>query len=411
MNGRPYIVDSMRYFSHLQTAAQMIEQYKGDQPFSHFTKSYFGQFKKFGSNDRRSISRLCYSFFRLGKAMPELPVQDRILAGLFLCSPEPNEVLAQLKPEWNELAGISLPEKYIMLNGTTASAVPSLEAVFPWKEALSEGIDYPAFLASFFIQPDLFLRIRPGKKAAVTQKLNEAGVSFTPVSDTCLSLPNTTKADRLLDMNREAVVQDYSSQQVGNLLRTALEKQTAVTGKTGPSVWDCCAGSGGKSIMAWDVASPLKLTVSDIRESILINLQKRFQEAGIAPYTAFTADLSDPRSLHNTNVGPFHLVMADVPCTGSGTWSRTPEQLYFFDPTAVEEYSKRQQRIVQRAISFVKPGGHFLYITCSVFRKENEDVVAFIQQNSALQLQQQELLTGYHKKADTLFAALFQLPQ
>ena len=52
------------------------------------------------------------------------------------------------------------------------------------------------------------------------------------------------------------------------------------------------------------------------------------------------------------------------------------------------------------------PGGAFLYITCSVFKKENEEVVQYIQQNGLI-LQHMELLKGYDQKADTLFAALF----
>jgi 16S rRNA (cytosine967-C5)-methyltransferase len=49
-----------------------------------------------------------------------------------------------------------------------------------------------------------------------------------------------------------------------------------------------------------------------------------------------------------------------------------------------------------------------LYITCSVFKKENEEVVEFIQGNSELELIKMELLKGYDKKADTMFAALFK---
>jgi 16S rRNA (cytosine967-C5)-methyltransferase len=55
----------------------------------------------------------------------------------------------------------------------------------------------------------------------------------------------------------------------------------------------------------------------------------------------------------------------------------------------------------------VKKNGCFLYITCSVFEKENEEVVSFIQNNLPLQLIAREYLKGYDEKADTLFVALF----
>jgi 16S rRNA (cytosine967-C5)-methyltransferase len=51
-----------------------------------------------------------------------------------------------------------------------------------------------------------------------------------------------------------------------------------------------------------------------------------------------------------------------------------------------------------------------VYITCSVFEKENEEVVEFIEKNTSLQLMEMEYLEGYDKKADTLFTALFKRP-
>ena len=50
----------------------------------------------------------------------------------------------------------------------------------------------------------------------------------------------------------------------------------------------------------------------------------------------------------------------------------------------------------------------FLYITCSVFKKENEEVVEFIQKNFKLQLVKEVVLIGYNKKADTMFSALLE---
>ena len=56
----------------------------------------------------------------------------------------------------------------------------------------------------------------------------------------------------------------------------------------------------------------------------------------------------------------------------------------------------------------MKPAGSFVYITCSVFKKENEEVVTFIKENFHLKLKQMEVLKGYDKKADSMFVALFE---
>jgi 16S rRNA (cytosine967-C5)-methyltransferase len=103
----------------------------------------------------------------------------------------------------------------------------------------------------------------------------------------------------------------------------------------------------------------------------------------------------------------FDLVICDAPCTGSGTWSRTPEQLFFFTANKIDKYAALQRKIVSNAIPFLKAGGYFLYITCSVFKKENEEVAGFIKSEFHLQLVKMELLKGYNKKADTMFVALF----
>jgi 16S rRNA (cytosine967-C5)-methyltransferase len=388
----------MKYFSHLNTAVHILQEYKGEQPFDIFIKQFFSRHKKYGSKDRKSISQLCYAYFRLGKALPDLPAEERIITAFWLCSQQPNEVLAQLRPELNEKAAWPVTQK---IDHLSAVALAKVE-VFPWKEALSEGIDHALFNASFFIQPNLFLRIRPGATYIVKDKLEKAGILFTALSPSCFLLPNASKLDGIIEIDKEAVIQDKSSQRVMQLVVDSLEPGV----KTAPlKVWDCCAASGGKSIMAYDLLKPIDLTVSDVRPSILQNLKKRFATAGITHYKSFVADLSRLPTPDFRLPTP-DLLIADVPCTGSGTWSRTPEQLYYFDPAAIDRYSALQKKIVGRVIPCLRPGARLLYITCSVFKKENEEVVQYMMDQFNLRLERSELLKGYDHQADSLFAAL-----
>jgi 16S rRNA (cytosine967-C5)-methyltransferase len=68
-----------------------------------------------------------------------------------------------------------------------------------------------------------------------------------------------------------------------------------------------------------------------------------------------------------------------------------------------------QKSIALNAAKALKKNGYFIYITCSVFRKENEHVVSFLSENSSLALVEKRYFKGYDKKADTLFVALFRL--
>lgn len=390
-------------YSHLNSAKEILQQYKGEEPFASFIKKYFAQHKKFGSKDRKQISHLCYCYFRApqppkgGILEESLKVQEKILAGLFLCSSKGSDILAALKPEWNEKCGFTVEEKYSVLNNQL-----SMINNFPFADELSIGVDAAAFAKSLLIQPDLFIRIRPGHEKTVKEKLQKAGIYFNEISSSCLALPNNSKLDDILALNKEAVIQDYSSQRIGEFLKLIPDNKSL-------KVWDCCAASGGKSILAKDVLGDTDLMVSDVRESILINLKKRFKEAGIHQYQSLIADLQS----HGLRLTPnsYDLIIADVPCSGSGTWGRTPEQLTYFDKKKIDEYAVLQKCIVSNVIPHLQPGGYFLYITCSVFKKENEEAVSFIQKNHGLELVKMEILKGYDKKADTMFAALFTNPK
>ena len=384
----------MRYHSYLNSAKKIIESYQGNEPFSFFLKKYFGANKKHGSKDRKQIATLCYNFYRLGKAMTDAPVEEKIITGTFLCEHTFNEFLHFHKPEWNELISKPLTKKITFLDF-------AVELVFPWANELSDGADHKQYCLSFFDQPDLFLRIRPGKKIIVVKKLQDAGLNFEMPGEDCIALPNAAKLDAVIELDNEVVVQDLNSQKVLDVLKN----KNGVNDRTTLTVWDCCAASGGKSILTFDILqNNIKLTVSDIRQSILSNLKNRFLSAGIKHYNSFIIDLS--ATILPVQSG-YQLIICDVPCTGSGTWSRTPEQLYFFKEEMIAAYAEKQKKIVNNVIPHLQEGGMFIYITCSVFKKENEELVNFIKENFHLQLLQMELLKGFDKKADSMFVAVF----
>ena len=394
----------MRYQSYLNTAKEIITSYDGSEPLSSFLKKKFAANKKYGSTDRKQIAALCYAYYRLGMGLQHIPAVDRILTGFFLCENSPSEFLQSVKPEWNDLVTLSLPQKADLLH------LP-LQDIFPFEEELSQGMDHSGFCVSFLRQPDLYLRIRPGKEEFVTRKLREGKIGFEMRGEHTIALPNSTKLENLIVPDRDAVVQDLNSQRVldyaANYMgqTTNLQPQTS-NHKLPLSVWDCCAASGGKSILAYDLfRGHIELTVLDIRETIMHNLMQRFHRAGISLYRSMIADLTDSGF---TNPDPFYqLIICDAPCSGSGTWSRTPEQLCFFKKEMIDDHSQRQRKIVSNAVRYLKEGGLFIYITCSVFKQENERVAQYILKEFHLRLLKMELLIGYDKQADTMFTAVF----
>jgi len=329
-------------------------------------------------------------------------VDDKLMDALFICSEQPNEVLAAIAPDLNQRAAVSIEQKLNILG-----LQHELSNLFPCQDRLSESIDRRSFLLSHFQQPEVFLRLRPSYEMIVQEKLTKAGIDFKVMSSRVLAISPTSSIEKVVDLDREAVVQDLSSQGVGEYFMQVMEDTNTIA-----SAWDACAASGGKSIMFKDLMPKISLTVSDVRESILINLRKRFDRAGIRADRVLLADLRSKQKLQSTKFPgkKFDLVIADVPCSGSGTWGRTPEQLSFFSCEKITEYAVLQRDILQNLVPYVQKGGFLLYITCSVYQDENEQQVTFLQ-NTGLQLITKKLIAGYQKKADSMFVAVLSRKQ
>ena len=390
-----------RFHSHINTAKNILDNYQGDKPFAIFVKQFFAANKKYGSKDRKSIASLCYHYFRIGKACSDIPKEEKILGASFLCETNESLLMEHLRPEWNEKIALSVHEKILFLGQENL-----LQEIFPFQDCLSAGVDREAYCLSLLVQPDLFIRIRPQAKKEVVVKLEQSGLQWQLMNDHCVRLRNSDKVADFFELDKEVVIQDANSQQVLDYLQQPGVLESAV-GNEQLAVWDCCAASGGKSILLMDLLDrKIDLTVSDIRASILANLQQRFKSAGISSYGSFVADMNSdatkpPRS-------DFDLIICDAPCSGSGTWSRTPEQLSFFKKTTIQTYANLQQKIVANSLPHLKTGGLFVYITCSVFKAENELNANYIADSLNCKLLHQQLLPGYHQRSDSMFVAVFR---
>jgi 16S rRNA (cytosine967-C5)-methyltransferase len=382
----------MKAINQLKTFQRILDEYPAETPLSKFLPGFYRQNKQMGSTDRRIASRLMYNYFRLGRALPNIPADERLFVAEFLCNTQLNSFLQHFKPEWAACIGFTVDEKLGMVKTTHPDF--KLDDVFPWTSQLSAGIDKEAFLRSFFIQPDLFIRVHKGYEQQVKIALTAAGIIFKDEGNSCISLPNGTRLEAVFPNQHWFEVQDLSSQQTAQFFKP--DKWDAW--------WDACAASGGKSLLLHELEPNLKLVVSDIRESILANLDERFQQAGLTKYQKKLLDLTQNNDLILHDYA-FDGIILDAPCSGSGTWGRTPEMISQFDTYRTEFFQKLQQSIVRNVVKYLKPGKPLIYITCSAFKAENEDVVSFIVKELGLKLENSKVLKGYEGKADTMFVA------
>lgn len=326
------------HHSHQNVADKLVREYEGPTPFALYLKTYFAANKKHGSKDRKSISAICYAYFR------------------------------------------------------------KLSAHFPLQNLISPAIEISKFIDGHLVQPLLFIRARPGKKELVKASLVKAEFFFESIGEMTFALPNTSSLQNILVMNKEAVIQDLNSQALASLI------QLIPTSDKPLVVWDACAASGGKSILIKDCIPNAQLHVSDIRENILFNCEKRLKEAGIQPASLQVVDITLPFDIKKQ----FDFIFADLPCSGSGTWGRTPENLAGFTENQLEHFTTLQSKMLQHLTPALKVGGYILVATCSVYKNENEDQIQQLMATNQFKLVAQQYFIGYDKQADTLFGALLQ---
>jgi 16S rRNA (cytosine967-C5)-methyltransferase len=150
------------------------------------------------------------------------------------------------------------------------------------------------------------------------------------------------------------------------ILDEASQLVAALVG-TGSRLLDCCAAPGGKT-QALAARNPAaEIIAAELHPHRVELLRKRVRAANVQVIQADALDL--PAS------GGFDRVLADVPCSGTGTLARNPEIKWRLKPEDLHDLHQRQVAILHAALRQLAPGGRALYSTCSLEREENEAVI------------------------------------
>lgn len=133
------------------------------------------------------------------------------------------------------------------------------------------------------------------------------------------------------------------------------------------TVLDFCAGGGGKALAIAD-AQNAEVFAHDTNPARMKDLVPRAGRAGVRIRQLGTADLAA--------AAPFDVVFCDAPCSGSGSWRRTPEMKWSLTEDRLADFTATQDAILRDAARLVAPGGLLAYATCSVLAVENEERVS-----------------------------------
>lgn len=371
----------------IDQAREILSEYNFDTPVIHFLKAFYRKNKKFGGRDRREINEIVFTYLRMGQLNKRCSFEQTAAWG-YLLGGKADE---QDQKKIDELIELTSPgsSPWDVLETKFGDDVYShFLTGFPEQNTLEQK----AWVKSLFAEKRTFIRILRNHEK-VSQELEKAGLSFSQINDHCWSLSSDTKLTELENyQSGNFYVQDHASQSALDFFPNDLHSYW----------WDACAASGGKSLLMLERNPKLHINASDIRESTLSNYRSRLKKHGYRPNTQ-VIDLTNPNSIKYKK--PFDGIVVDAPCSGSGTWSRSPEQLHLFDRAKLSDYVQLQTDIVSNAQRHLKPGGVLIYLTCSVFNAENEGITQHICQHFGFTVDKQSLIDSTKIGGDYLFAA------
>jgi len=320
-------------------------------PADRLITDFFRARRYAGSKDRRAVRDLVYRAIRLcgpvpasGRAaMLAVAEQDEAVASLFdgsVHGPAP-------RGEGEKAAGTGLAPKWLAaalrasdLGGREIAALldrAPLDLRVNALKADREGLSLP----------------EPGKPLASAQGLRFA--SGTPVEQW------EAYAQGLVE------IQDLGSQLIVEALPVAL----------GDTIVDLCAGGGGKTLaLAARLGNAASLVAADTDKRRLGNLAPRAARAGAVIDHTVLLDPGREMLALQRFAGKVDHVLVDAPCSGSGTWRRSPEGRWRIDPAELARLNALQDHLLDVAAQLARGGGSIGFVTCSVLDAEGPDRIA-----------------------------------
>jgi 16S rRNA (cytosine967-C5)-methyltransferase len=208
-------------------------------------------------------------------------------------------------------------------------------------------------------------------RAAVIGEISEAEPLALPDA---LRLPTDFALENHAAYNRGLIeVQDYGSQ----LIVAACEA------KPGSIVLDLCAGAGGKTLaLAGAMQGKGRLIATDTNRNRLDQLAPRAGRAGATHVETMLLNPGKEAVMLAELTAQCDLVLVDAPCSGSGTWRRSPETRWRLTPARLKRVVDEQAALLRLAAKMVAPGGTLVYAVCSLLEAEGRgQMEAFLSAN------------------------------
>ncbi|HWA30191.1 MAG TPA: RsmB/NOP family class I SAM-dependent RNA methyltransferase [Rhizomicrobium sp.] len=338
-------------------------------PADRFIREYFRARRYAGSKDRATVSERVYDVFRHRASFAWRMGNDTPRA----------LVIASLLKENAEVAALFTGDGYgpAVLTDQERNCIAS----HPSEPASHIKGEYPQFLeselqrafgedvslemAAMLERAPVDLRVNTLKATRddVVAALKAEGFDAQPTryAPTVLRLPSGTRG---LEQSKSFLAGAFEFQDEAAQIAVLLAQA-----RPAMRVLDLAAGAGGKSLaLAAAMKNSGEITAHDIDEGRLRQIAPRAQRAGV--------------SIIQTHAGPqppkwpYDLVLLDAPCSGSGTWRRSPENKWRLTPERLDQLNALQDKLLDQAAARAAGPARIVYATCSILPRENEDRIA-----------------------------------
>ncbi len=363
-------------------------------PLEGELRKWFRRHRFAGSTDRREIREQVYRVVRRLAELRFLVGSDdsRMLMAVYLERFErvcPLEVLETFAAKPYGPGHLSDDElKRLQCIRENEPALPlAARAGFPsWLEPHLRdtfGDETEEEMAEFLYRAPVGIRVntmKANRREAIEQlRSQQIDVTGSEISPVGLRARHSASLETTeLFHNGKIEIQDEGSQ-IAALL---------VAAKPGHICVDYCAGAGGKALaLAASMKDQGQLFCFDVSRERIQPLEERKKRAEIESVQYFTlGTASAERALARLD-GAADRVLVDTPCSGTGTWRRSPDAMWLLTESKLKRYTELQGEVLRKAAPLTRVGGRLIYVTCSILSEENdEQVMRFLKSDQGFQV-------------------------
>lgn len=366
------MLPSARIEAVIELTAKVAHSLKENGPAADvLVRQYFSSRRYAGSKDRRRVTNLVFDIIRRWGFLNDITSGDPCLM-----------VMVELKLSDDD------PKKYFTGETHAPDKITSQEERF-LETVVSESeehhrLNYPKWLeenlkerfSEKFVQEMNALN----ERAPLTLRIaSDAPKIIEYLVDKEIQYEKGVHANSAIILKDQVQIRDWPIYRNGLVEIQDEAAQLAVKYvelKPGQQVMDLCAGAGGKSLAAAGyMKNKGQIYAFDISENRLKDLKVRAKRSKHHIFQSFVLTSKNRGAKLAEYKEKMDRVILDVPCSGSGTWRRNPENRWRLTPESLDEYIAIQKSLMAEAWDAIKVGGRVAYMTCSVLKNENENQI------------------------------------